>query len=180
MYTYGKFTRLQITQWTVPFQLNHYLNPCLLNALPTYTKAIPWIEELTIAFTLHFRIKHETSFLTIERFKQIKHWMTKILNDKNSEWKLNRVVHWYLGLPHWVFKQAFDFRVNFGLAVERAKAMIDIPIEIVTVGEDTALTSADRWVNSRLSSTVNEAYVGPRTGRVQHQLKDFVLFFSKL
>jgi hypothetical protein len=36
------------------------------------------------------------------------------------------------------------FRVNFGLAVERAKALIDIPIEIVIVGEDTALTSADR------------------------------------
>jgi hypothetical protein len=38
----------------------------------------------------------------------------------------------------------FIVRVNFGLAVERAKALIDIPCKIIIVGEDTALTSADR------------------------------------
>lgn len=35
-------------------------------------------------------------------------------------------------------------RVNFGLAVERAKALTNVPCEIVTVGEDTALQSEDR------------------------------------
>lgn len=47
-----------------------------------------------------------------------------------------------------VFNYTGD-RVNFGLAVERAKVLTSIPIEIVTVGEDTALLSADRTAGRR-------------------------------
>ena len=40
-------------------------------------------------------------------------------------------------------------RVNFGLAVERARALTNVRFETFTVADDTALTSADKTAGKR-------------------------------
>ena len=40
-------------------------------------------------------------------------------------------------------------RVNFGIALERARALVDVPCKMFVVADDTALTSADRTAGKR-------------------------------
>ena len=48
-----------------------------------------------------------------------------------------------------IIKNYTGDRLNFGIAAERAKAL-GIPVEMVVVGEDCALTSADKTAGRRV------------------------------